>query len=64
MQVIIDRFESEYAIVEIELGVFAKISKTLVPEAKEGDSIIISIDKNSTINNQKKITKLMDNLFE
>ena len=39
MQVIIDRFEQDEAIVEIEEGIFSSIPKILIPDAEEGDVI-------------------------
>lgn len=63
MKVIIDRFEGEYAVVEIEKGNFAHISKSLVPGSSEGDVIKIKIDRNETENRKKVINNLMDELF-
>ena len=64
MKVIIDRFEGEYAIVEIEVGQYAHISKLLVPNAKEGDLVYIEIDKEDTRKRKEDITKLMNSVFE
>lgn len=64
MEVIIDRFEEEYAIVEINIGEFAKISKKLLPKAKEGDVVKIIIDSSVTKKRKKDIKSLVDNLFE
>lgn len=63
MKVIIDRFEGEFAVVEIDNGKFANLPKILVPDAKEGDVIEISVDRNETQSRKKKINKLMDDLF-
>lgn len=64
MKVIIDRFEGEYAIVEIELGNFVNIPKILLPNAKEGDVVKIEIDNNETELQRKKIENLMENVFK
>lgn len=64
MQVIIDRFEKDYAVVEIEEGLFVNIPTILLPNAKEGDVIDIRIDKNETAKRKEKIKRLMNNLFE
>lgn len=64
MEVIIDRFEDEYAIVEIDIENFAKISKKLVSDAKEGDVINITIDKMATESRQEHISSLVNDLFE
>lgn len=64
MEVIIDRFEDEYAIVEIDIENFARISKKLVPDAKEGDVINITIDKMATKSRHEHISSLVNDLFE
>lgn len=64
MKVIIDRFEGNYAIVEIEAGKCVNIPKTLVPNAKEGDIVKIEIDKKEVLERKKNIQKLMNNVFE
>lgn len=63
MKVIIDRFEGDLAIVEIEEGLFATISKELIPNADEGDIINISIDKTEAKNKREKINNLINDLF-
>ena len=64
MKVIIDRFEGDYAVVEIEVGKCVNIPKILVPNAKEGYVINIEIDKNETEERKKNIKNLMNNIFE
>ena len=64
MQVIIDRFEGEYAVVELEEGEFVNLPKVLVPSASEGDVINITIDKELTNKRKEKVINLMNNLFE
>ncbi len=64
MKVIIDRFEGEYAVVELSIGKFVNMPKELVPNAHEGDVINISIDFEETKKRKKNITKLMNDLFE
>lgn len=64
MKVIIDRFEGEYAIVEIELGKYTNIPKILLPNAKEGDIIKIEIEQKETEERKKYIQELMNNVFE
>lgn len=64
MKVIIDRFEGEYAIVEIEIGKFVNIPKILLPNAKEGDVVKIEIDKSETELQRKKIENLMERVFK
>lgn len=64
MKVVIDRFEGEYAVVEIEIGKTVNIPKVLVPNAKEGDIVNIEVDKNETTKRKKHINKLMNKVFE
>lgn len=64
MKVIIDRFEGEYAVVEIDVGKYANVPKVLLPNAKEGDIVKIEIDKEVTEERKKYIQKLMNNVFE
>lgn len=64
MEVIVDRFEKDYAIVEIDLDKFAIISKDLIPKAVEGDIIKITIDKSKSAKREAKISRLMNNLFK
>lgn len=64
MKVVIDRFEGEYAVVEIEIGETVNIPKVLVPNAKEGDIVNIEVDKNETTKRKKHINKLMNKVFE
>jgi hypothetical protein len=64
LKYIIDRFEGDLAVVEIEEGVFTNIPKIALPkEAKEGDIIDVSVDNNETEQRRKNIEKLMENLW-
>ena len=64
MKVIIDRFEGEYAVVELEVGKCVNIPKVLIPNSKEGDIIRIEIEKKETEERKKHIQELMNNVFE
>ena len=64
MKVIIDRFEKDYAVVEISKDKVVNLPKELVPDAKEGDVINITIDKEETLKRQERVTELMDELFK
>ena len=59
MKVIIDRFEGEYAVVEIEVGKCVNIPKILLPDSKEGDIVKIEIDKDNSQKRKKHIQELM-----
>lgn len=64
MKVIIDRFEGEYAIVEVEVGKHTNIPKILLPNSKEGDVVKIEVDKKETDERKEHIQKLMNDVFE
>lgn len=63
MKVIIDRFEGNFAVVEIEEGHVVNVPKVLFPNAKEGDVIKIEIDHVETKERKERIKALMDELF-
>lgn len=63
MELIIDRFEGEYAVLEAEDQTCYNVPRAILPDgAHEGDLIIISIGDNSE--RKEKIKRLMDDLFE
>lgn len=64
MKGIIDRIEGEYAVLEWEDGQMVNLPRLLVPTAKEGDVVDISIDQEETKARKKRVQKLMDNLFQ
>lgn len=64
MKVIIDRFEGDYAVCEVDLDTFVNIPKILIPDSIEGDVVNINVDKNETENRKKNIEDLMNNLFD
>ena len=64
MKVTIDRFEGNYAVVEISEGNFANLPRILVPEANEGDIVDIRIDIDETEARKNRIKKLQNALFE
>lgn len=64
MEVIVDRFEGDYAVVEIAIGNCVNIPRVLVPDAKEGDIIKIEVEKGKTEERKKYIKDLMNNVFE
>ena len=65
MKVIIDRFEGQYAVVELDNGDFVDMPRSALPSlADEGDVITIEIDEQATDQRRKRIEGLMDTLFE
>ena len=63
MRVIVDRFEGDYAKVELDEGVFYDIPKLLVPDAKEGDVIDIIVNYEGTEKLKSEVNNLIDDLF-
>lgn len=64
VKVIIDRFEGDYAVVEMEDKTMVNIPKCLISDSKEGDIIRIEIDKDATEQRKKDIKELMNDLWE
>jgi len=65
MKVIIDRFEGNFAVVELPDKTTVNMPKKIIPEeAKEGDVLCIEIDKAETSNRKERIEKLMNQLWE
>ena len=61
---IIDRFEGNFAVIETSDGM-ASIPKSDLPgEAKEGDVLVISVDKKGTAGRKEKINQMMNGLFK
>lgn len=63
MRVIVDRFEGDYAKVELDEGVFYDIPKVLVPDAKEGDVIDIIVNYEETEKLKSEVNNLINDLF-
>lgn len=64
MRVILDRYEGDYAIVELENGEFVNMSRVLAMNAEEGDIIEIRILEKETNERKAYIQNLADQLFE
>ncbi|ABP65764.1 DUF3006 domain-containing protein [Caldicellulosiruptor changbaiensis] len=65
MKVVIDRFEGKFAVLELENGKIVNVPIDIIPQgAKEGDVLLIEIDKKETENRQKRISKLFEELKE
>lgn len=62
MRVIIDRFEGNFAVVELEDGTMVNMPKILVPNANEGDTVTIESYRDTE--REKRIKKLADELFK
>jgi len=64
MKVVIDRFEGEYAVVELPDGSVADMPSRLIEGGKEGDVVRIEIDGEETKARRKQIGELIGKLFE
>lgn len=65
MTVIIDRFEGDFARVELPDGKMVDMPRCLLPkETAEGDVITISVDPDETASRKKRIDNLMGQLFK
>jgi len=65
MKIIIDRFEEEFAVVELENKIMLNIPKKIIPSnSKEGDVISIEIDVDESNKRKKSIHKLMTELWK
>ncbi|HHV32522.1 DUF3006 domain-containing protein [Caproiciproducens sp. LBM24188] len=64
MKYTIDRFEGEFAVVELENQQFVNIPRSAIPmEAKEGDILNVQVDHEETEKRRKHIQKLMDDVW-
>ncbi|MCD8238691.1 MAG: DUF3006 domain-containing protein [Clostridiales bacterium] len=64
MKVIIDRFENDFAVVELEDLTTVMIPKTIIPDnAEEGSVLTIRCDEEETEKRRKKIKNKMNSLF-
>lgn len=65
MKIIIDRYEEEFVVVELENKQMINIPKAIIPtNAREGDVISIEVDIDESTERKKKISNLMDELWE
>jgi hypothetical protein len=64
-RVVIDRFEGDFAVVELPNRNMIDVPKALLPdEAVEGDIIEIRIDRDEAKNQEVQIKGLMDEVWE
>lgn len=63
---IIDRIEDDWAVIETDDRQTFYVSLSLIPRAKEGDVINISVvvDQDDTKARQRRIKGMMNNFFE
>lgn len=64
MELVIDRFEGKFAVVELPDGSFANLPRTLVPaDAVEGSVLKIEADAAETEKRRREAQKLLGDLF-
>ena len=64
MQVIIDRFEGDYVIVELPDLTFAQLPRCVTPgDAQEGDVLSICVDAEETERRQQELKQKMKNIW-
>lgn len=62
---IIDRFEGDFAIIELQNRKMVSVPREILPEcAKEGDVILISVDDKETQKRNESIRNLFESLKE
>ena len=65
MEFVIDRFEGDFAIVELTDGKTVELPKVVLPDgAKEGDTVKVIIDADKTAQSKKEIENLMNDVWE
>lgn len=65
MKFVIDRFEGDFAIVELKDGSVAQIPRIVIPpNAKEGDIILLIVEVDETANKKAFIEREMESLFK
>lgn len=65
MKFIIDRFEGEWVVVELENGEMIDLPVNIIPiYAKEGDILRIIVDREETSSRKKRIEEKFKSLFE
>ena len=63
MEVVVDRIEGDFLVLELENKKHINVSKELIPNAVEGDIIDININYEKRAERESEIKKLKDSLF-
>lgn len=64
MEAVVDRIEKDMLILVLSDGATIEFSKKLMPEAKEGDVISLSINKEKTENRRKETEERINRLWK
>ena len=63
MKIVIDRFEGDFAVIELEDGSFVNAPRKLFCDGREGETYCIIKDKEETKKRKKRIEDLRKRLF-
>ena len=63
MEVVVDRIEGDFLVLELENKKHVNVLKELIPNAVEGDIIDININYEKRAERESEIKKMKDNLF-
>ncbi len=63
MEVIVDRIEEDFLVLELEDKKHINVPKILVPNAREGDIIDVNINYEKRVERERKINNLKSKLF-
>ncbi|MDK2798643.1 MAG: hypothetical protein PWP27_248 [Clostridiales bacterium] len=65
MKIIIDRFQDDFVVVELPNKSIMSIPKAIIPEdAKEGDVLIVQVDRKGTKKKKQEIEKLIEDVWK
>lgn len=64
MNIIIDRFEGDYAVAELDDGTMVDIPKIILPGISEGDVVSIVKNEKETESRRNKINRLLDEVWD
>jgi hypothetical protein len=64
MKVIVDRFETEYAVVELPDRTMVNLARALLPGAQEGDTVEITVCPEETVRRKQQVEKLMKDVWQ
>lgn len=64
MQLIVDRFEGEWAVCEYGDGKMLELPRTVLPkDVRDGDVLLITVDRKATIEREAYADELRNRMF-
>lgn len=64
MDIIIDRFEGDFAVAELEDGTMVDIPRAILPGISEGDVVSVVKNEQETKGRRNRIKRLFDEVFD